>query len=162
MITKAKLMYGLICCMVLSQISNAGEAAEFSYSLHFNNFKYDKVAVDDALVSFFGNEAEKHSDLAFSGSNEFATSVRQNYSLAFEVVDLSVIHRTTISFKGDLKNNIAINASLTHGHGSGAYQFPDGLGLFTDPAVMRSHFRENIFGMAFEKQMPLSGKTFFF
>ena len=45
-VTKATLMYGLICCMVLSQISNAGEAENLFTT--FNNFKYDKVAVDDA------------------------------------------------------------------------------------------------------------------
>ena len=141
MYIEATPLYGLICCIVLSQIPNTSKAGEVSYSLHFNNFKYDKVAVDDALVSFFGNATEKHSDHTSSGFNEFATSVQQNYSLAIEVLDVSAIHRTSISFKGDLKNNVAIKVSLTHGYGSGAYQFPDGLGVFTDPAVMRTHFR---------------------
>lgn len=155
-------LYGLICCIVLSQIPNTSKAGEVSYSLHFNNFKYDKVAVDDALVSFFGNATEKHSDHTSSGFNEFATSVQQNYSLAVEVLDVSAIHRTSISFKGDLKNNVAIKVSLTHGYGSGAYQFPDGLGVFTDPAVMRAHFRENILEMAFEKHIPFSKNKFLF
>jgi hypothetical protein len=133
------------------QFPNACKARELSYTLNFNGFRYDKIAVTDALSSFFGIESEDKSN-----------QIQQTYSLAFDILDLTLINRVGIDFKQELSKNVMFNVSLSHGRGSGKYGFPDGLAIFSDPAIMYSSFSENLLSLSLEKQIFLSEKTYIF
>lgn len=144
------------------QFPNACKARELSYTLNFNGFRYDKIAVTDALSSFFGIESEDKSNQVLLGSHQFETSIQQTYSLAFDILDLTLINRVGIDFKQELSKNVMFNVSLSHGRGSGKYGFPDGLAIFSDPAIMYSSFSENLLSLSLEKQIFLSEKTYIF
>ncbi|MBT6098617.1 MAG: hypothetical protein HOH05_09650 [Marinovum sp.] len=157
-----KLTYSVICLSLFLQFPNSCKARELSYTLHFNGFRYDKIAVTDALSSFLGVESEDQSNQLTLGSEQFEASIQQTYSLAFDILDLTFINRVGIEFKQDLGKNVTLNVSLSHGRGSGKYGFPDGLSILSDPAIMYSRFSENLLSLSLEKQIFLSEKTYIF
>ena len=157
-----KLKYSVICFLLVLQFPNVCKARELSYTLNFNGFRYDKNAVTDALSSFFGVETEDRSNQVMIRSDQFETSIQQTYSLAFDVLDLTLINRLGIDFKQEISRTVMFNVSLSHGRGSGKYGFPDGLGIFSDPAIMHSNFSENLLFLSLEKQIFLSEKTYIF
>ena len=157
-----KLTYSVICLLLFLQFPNSCKARELSYTLHFNGFRYDKIAVTDALSSFLGVESEDQSNQLTLGSEQFEESIQQIYSLAFDILELTFINRVGIEFKQELGKNVTFNLSLSHGRGSGKYGFPDGLSILSDPAIMYSRFSENLLSLSLEKQIFLSEKTYIF
>ncbi|MDA8740933.1 hypothetical protein N9M73_07395 [Rhodobacteraceae bacterium] len=157
-----KLTNSVICLLLFLQFPNSCKAGELSYTLHFNGFRYDKIAVTDALSSFLGVESEDLSNQLTLGSEQFEASIQQMYFLAFDILDLTFINRVGIEFKQELGKNVMFNVSLSHGRGSGKYGFPDGLSILSDPAIMYSRFSENLLSLSLEKQIFLSEKTYIF
>lgn len=162
----------VICFLLFLQFPNLCKARELSYTLNFNGFRYDKIAVTDALSSFLGVEAEDQANqgvepedqfnqLTF-GSEQFEASIQQKYSLAFDILDHTIINRVGIEFKQELGKNVTFNLSLSHGRGSSKYGFPNGLSILSDPAIMYSRFSENLLSLSLGKKIFFSEKTYIF
>ena len=142
----------VILSVILFHCATFCSAVEVSYGINFNNFIYDRLAVSDSLQQFYGKTS-------IDDTEPFEVAVKDTYKVDFEILKLSYVSRIEIKLTKKLNDYFALNTAFSHGQGEAKYNFPAGISVFKDPAILHANFLENTLSFSTQYEFSLFPKN---
>ena len=117
-------------------------ANEVSFDVKLLDLKLDVLAVEGVLEEFFDVDEPSQSQPVAQSTGNFSANIKEKYGTKVKLVQPSTILRVGGEIPYQLNQWQTLNLGLNIGAGSSKYSFPNGISVFTDPAVLETKFLE--------------------
>ena len=117
-------------------------ANEVSFDVKLLDLKLDVLAVEGVLEEFFDVDEPSQSQPVAQSTGNFSANIKEKYDTKVKFVQPSTILRVGGEIPYQLNQWQTLNLGLNIGAGSSKYSFPNGISVFTDPAVLETKFLE--------------------